>query len=148
MNLRGDLSYLRVALESDVVNREFVGELEKLGVRYVRSDYFLSYKYVFLSHGRMVWTSELGPAQTEWYSPFRNQVAEAEQVALVPRSFRFARRLRRRRSPVALAAPESLTEKLRELGRRRAVLHLLAQRLHDDRFDFERHLAVPWGDLR
>ena len=96
VNLRGDVAYLRVALESDGVNREFIEELEKLAVRYVRSDYHLSYKYVFLSHGRMVWTSELGPAQTEWYFPFRDQVAQAEDVALVPRSFRFARRIRRR----------------------------------------------------
>ncbi len=44
----------------------------------------------------MVWTSELGPAQTEWYFPFRDQVAKAEDVALVPRSFRLARRIRRR----------------------------------------------------
>ena len=96
VNVRGDVAYLQVALESDSVNRKFVGELEKLGIRHVRSDYHLSYKYVFLSHGRMVWTSELGPAQKEWYFPFRDQVAKAEDVALVPRSFRFARRIRRR----------------------------------------------------
>jgi|GEM_PF-3911668 len=96
VNLRGDIAYLQAALESDSVNREFIAELEELDIRYVRSDYHLSYKYVFLSHGRMVWTSELGPAQTEWYFPFRDQVAKAEEVALVPRSFRFARRIRRR----------------------------------------------------
>ena len=44
----------------------------------------------------MVWTSELGPSQTEWYYPFRDEVAAADQIALVPRSFRFARRIRRR----------------------------------------------------
>ncbi len=96
VNVRGDGRYLAVALESDGVNRAFVRDIEQLGVRYVRSDYHLSYKYVFLSHGRMVWTSELGPAQTEWYTPFRDEVANASEVALVPRSFRFARRIRRR----------------------------------------------------
>jgi len=96
VNVRGDLHYLDVALESDGVNREFVREIEALGIRYVRSDYHLSYKYVFASHGRMVWTSELGPAQTEWYLPFREEVARAPDVALVPRSFRFARRIERR----------------------------------------------------
>jgi hypothetical protein len=96
VNVRGNGRYLAVALESDGVNREFVEQIEALGVRYVRSDYHLSYKYVFLSHGRMVWTSELGPAQTEWYYPFRDEVARAERVALVPRSFRFARRIRNR----------------------------------------------------
>ena len=96
VNVRGDGRYLAVALESDGVNRTFVHEIEALGVRYVRSDYHLSYKYVFLSHGRMVWTSELGPSQTEWYYPFRDEVARAEDVALVPRSFRLARRIRRR----------------------------------------------------
>ena len=96
VHLRGDLRYFKVALESDAVNREFLEELESLGIRYVRSDYHLSYKYVFLSHGRMVWTSELGPAQTEWYLPLREEVARAQDVALVPRSFRFARRIERR----------------------------------------------------
>jgi len=96
VNLRGDLRYLGVALESDPVNREFVAAIEELGVRHVRSDYHLSYKYVFLSHLRMVWTSELGPAQTEWYFPFRDALDEAEDVALVPRSFRLARRIGRR----------------------------------------------------
>ena len=96
VNLRGDLHYLGIALESDPVNREFVRRVDELGVRYVQSDYHLSYKYVFLSHGRVVWTSELGPSQTEWYFPFRDEVARAEHVALVPRSFRFARRIGRR----------------------------------------------------
>ena len=96
VNVLGDGRYLAVALESDGVNRTFVREIEELGVRYVRSDYHLSYKYVFLSHGRMVWTSELGPSQTEWYYPFRDEVAQAKGVALVPRSFRLARRIRRR----------------------------------------------------
>lgn len=96
VNVRGDGRYLALALESDSVNRTFVHEIEALGVRYVRSDYHLSYKYVFLSHGRMVWTSELGPSQTEWYYPFRDEVARAKEVALVPRSFRLARRIRRR----------------------------------------------------
>ena len=96
VNVRGDGRYLAVALESDGVNRTFVRQIEELGVRYVRSDYHLSYKYVFLSHGRMVWTSELGPSQTEWYYPFRDEVAQATGVALVPRSFRLARRIRRR----------------------------------------------------
>lgn len=96
INGRGDLHYLGIALESDPVNREFVAALDELGVRHVRSDYHLSYKYVFLSHGRVVWTSELGPAQTEWYFPFRDEVAAADEVALVPRSFRLARRIGRR----------------------------------------------------
>jgi hypothetical protein len=41
----------------------------------------------------MRWTSELGPSQTEWYLPLREEVNAAPNVALVPRSFRFARRL-------------------------------------------------------
>jgi hypothetical protein len=44
----------------------------------------------------MIWTSALGPSQTEWYLPFREEVAGAADVALVPRSFRFARRIERR----------------------------------------------------
>jgi hypothetical protein len=101
INVRGDAVYLRDAFRSDPINREFVSDLESLGLRHFHSDYHLSYKYVFLSHGRTVWTSELGPSQTEWYFPFREEVEAAEtaetvgSVALVPRSFRFARRLER-----------------------------------------------------
>ena len=107
INLRGNALYLRDGFRSDPINREFVDDLESLGLRHFRSDYHLSYKYVFLSHGRAVWTSELGPSQTEWYLPFRDEVeafeadepaGSAERVALVPRSFRFARRLERRLS--------------------------------------------------
>jgi hypothetical protein len=96
INVRGDVLYLRDAFQSDPVNREFIADLEALGLRHFHSDYHLSYKYVFLSHGRTIWTSELGPSQTEWYFPFREEVDRAENVALVPRSFRFARRLERR----------------------------------------------------
>lgn len=96
VNLYGSSVYWSRAIASDVVNREFVAGVEKLGVRYGYTDYHLSYKYVFLSHGRLVLTSELGPSQTEWYFPFREEVARAEQAALIPRSFRFARRLSRR----------------------------------------------------
>jgi Dolichyl-phosphate-mannose-protein mannosyltransferase len=96
VSVRGSLLYYREAAESDAINREFLSRLEALGIRHVHSDYHLSYKYVFLSHGRMIWTSALGPAQTEWYLPFREEVDEADDVALVPRSFRFARRLEKR----------------------------------------------------
>ncbi len=96
VSLRGSVLYFREAAESDVVNRDFVARLEALGIRHVHSDYHLSYKYVFLSHERMIWTSALGPAETEWYLPFREEVNEAKDVALVPRSFRFARRIEKR----------------------------------------------------
>jgi hypothetical protein len=96
VSVRGGAYYFAVARESDARNREFLARLEELGIRHVHSDYHLSYKYVFLSHGRMVWTSELGPASTEWYLPFRDEAAEARDVALVPRSYRFARRLEKR----------------------------------------------------
>ncbi|HEY7699069.1 MAG TPA: hypothetical protein VIE88_11680, partial [Vicinamibacteria bacterium] len=96
VSLRGGILYFSDARESALSNREFLRELDELRIRYVHSDYHLSYKYVFLSHGRMIWTSALGPAQTEWYLPFREEVAAARDVALVPRSFRFARRIERR----------------------------------------------------
>jgi len=96
VSLRGGILYYSEARESDRRNREFLRELDELQVRYAHSDYHLSYKYVFLSHGRMIWTSALGPSQTEWYLPFREEAAAAANVALVPRSFRFARRIERR----------------------------------------------------
>jgi hypothetical protein len=85
----------------------------------------MSYKYVFLSHGRMIWTSALGPAQTEWYLPFREEVAAATDVALVPRSFRFARRIERR---------------LAERGIRYRRENLLYPVL----FDFSEEVSLSW----
>ncbi|MFQ5791889.1 MAG: ArnT family glycosyltransferase, partial [Acidobacteriota bacterium] len=96
VNLNGSGVYLSRALASDGVNRRFVADVERLGLRYGHTDYHISYKYNFLSHGRLVWTSALGPSQTEWYLPYRDEVARAEGVALIPRSYRFARRICRR----------------------------------------------------
>jgi 4-amino-4-deoxy-L-arabinose transferase-like glycosyltransferase len=96
VNLHGSGVYWSRAVESDAVNRKFIGELEDLGIRYGHTDYYISYKYNFLSHGRLVLTSALGPSQTEWYEPYRDEVARASRVALIPRSYRFARRIGRR----------------------------------------------------
>jgi hypothetical protein len=96
VNLHGSGVYFFRALEGDQINRRFVADLDRLGIHFGHTDYYISYKYVFLSHGRLVLTSELGPAQTEWYMPYREEVSRAENVALIPRSYRFARRLSRR----------------------------------------------------
>ena len=93
LNLYGSGLYTIRAVESDALNRQFVRELEELDVRYAYTDFYISYKYNFLSHGRILMTSELGPEQTERYPPYREQIAQAEQVVLIPRSFRMARRV-------------------------------------------------------
>jgi hypothetical protein len=93
LNLCGSGVYLLQALESAELNSRFVREVEDLGVRYAHTDYYISYKYNFLSHGRLVFSSALGPARTERYAPFREEVMRAERVALVPRSFGMARRI-------------------------------------------------------
>lgn len=93
LNLYGSGLYVVRALESDRLNREFVRDLEGLGVRYAYTDFYISYKYNFLSQGRILMTSELGPEQTERYLPYRDEIAEADHVALIPRSFRMARRV-------------------------------------------------------
>ena len=96
VNIYGSGLYGVRALESDALNREFVRELEELGVRYAYTDFYVSYKYIFLSHGRLLMTSELGPEQTERYPPYRDEIANAEDVALIPRSFRMAGRIGQR----------------------------------------------------
>jgi len=96
VNARASVAYAERALESAAENRRFVAELEALGVRFAHTDYFISYKYNFLSHGRLALTSALGPAQTEWYRTYRDEAAQAARVALIPRSFRMARRVCRR----------------------------------------------------
>jgi hypothetical protein len=125
VSVRGGILYYSEARESDAGNREFLNGLEALQIRYAHSDYHLSYKYVFLSHGRMIWTSALGPSQTEWYLPFREEVDAASDVALVPRSFRFARRIERR---------------LAERGIRYRRENLLYPVL----FDFSEEVSLSW----
>ncbi len=125
VSLRGAILYYASARESDETNREFLRKLDELQIRHVHSDYHLSYKYVFLSGGRMIWTSALGPSQTEWYLPFRDEVNAASDVALVPRSFRFARRLERR---------------LEERGIRYRRENLLYPVL----FDFSEKVSLSW----
>ncbi len=96
VNCYGTGVYSARALEGDATNRRFVNELEALGVRHGYTDFYVSYKYMFLSHGRLVLSSELGPEQTERYPPLREEVAKADEVILIPRSFRMARRVCRR----------------------------------------------------
>jgi hypothetical protein len=93
LNLYGSGLYFVRAHESDALNRRFVGDLEELGVRYAYTDFYVSYKYNFLSHGRILMTSELGPEQSERYPLYREQIAKEEHVALIPRSYRMARRV-------------------------------------------------------
>jgi hypothetical protein len=125
VSLRGGILYYSQARESDARNREFLQRLDELRIRHVHSDYHLSYKYVFLSHGRMIWTSALGPSQTEWYLPFREEVAGAADVALVPRSFRFARRIERR-----------LTD--------RGIRYRRENLLYPVLFDFSEDVSLSW----
>ncbi len=125
VSLRGGILHYSEARESDAANREFLSGLEALQIRYVQSDYHLSYKYVFLSHGRMIWTSALGPSQTEWYLPLREEVDAASDVALVPRSFRFARRIERR-----------LTE--------RGIRYRREDLLYPVLFDFSEEVSLSW----
>ena len=96
LNLYGSGLYGWQAMESDALNRQFVQDLEELGVRYAYTDFYISYKYNFLSHGRLLLTAQLGPEQTERYLPYRDEIAKAERVALIPRSFRLARRIGQR----------------------------------------------------
>ena len=93
LNLYGSGLYFVRAHESDALNRRFLRDLEELGVRYAFTDFYLSYKYNFLSHGRILMTSELGPEQSERYPLYRELIAKEEHVALIPRSFRMARRV-------------------------------------------------------
>jgi hypothetical protein len=96
VNLHGTGIYWYRSIEGDRVNRQFVRDVVNLGIRYGHTDYYISYKYMFLSHGKLVLSSDLGPTRTEWYVPYREEVSRAEEVALIPRTHRFARRIGRR----------------------------------------------------
>ena len=93
VNIHGSFVYLSRAIESDTTNRTFLKELIQLPVKYAHTDYHIAYKYVFLSHGYLIWTSALGPEKKQWYETFREIVEQQQTIALIPRSNGFARRL-------------------------------------------------------
>jgi hypothetical protein len=83
-------------LAQDARWRGFVSELEREGVRYCYTDFFLATRINFLSAERVVCTAKLGPFTTEYFFQYRERVERAPEAALIPVNRTAAARLERR----------------------------------------------------
>jgi len=83
-------------LAQDARWRGFVRELEREGVRYCYTDFFLATRINFLSGERVVCSAKLGPFTTEYFFQYRERVERAPEAALVPVNRTAAARLERR----------------------------------------------------
>ena len=83
-------------LAQDARWRGFVAELEREGVRFCYTDFFLATRINFLSAERVVCSAKLGPFTTEYFFQYRGAVEGANEAALIPVNRTAAARLEKR----------------------------------------------------
>ena len=79
----GSLAQAPGALASEARWRGFVADLEREGVRWCYTDFYLATKVNFLSEERVVCSAKLGPTTTEYFFEYRPQVEQAPEAAFV-----------------------------------------------------------------
>jgi hypothetical protein len=90
------LAQVPTTLAQDARWRGFVAELEREGVRFCYTDFFLATRINFLSAERVVCSAKLGPFTTEYFFAYRERVERAPKAALIPVNRTAATRLERR----------------------------------------------------
>jgi hypothetical protein len=90
------LAQVPTTLAQDARWRGFVAELEREGVRFCYTDFFLATRINFLSAERVVCSAKLGPFTTEYFFTYRERVERAPEAALIPVNRTAASRLERR----------------------------------------------------
>jgi len=76
--------------------REFVAKMEREGVRFCYTDFFLATRVNFLSRERIVCSAKLGPITTEYFFEYRARVEQAPEAAFIAVNRTSAGRLERR----------------------------------------------------
>ncbi len=90
-------------LRQDARWREFVAELEREGVRFCYTDFFLATRVNFLSRERIVCSAKLGPITTEYFFEYRERVEKAGEAAFIAVNRTSAGRLERRLGELGVA---------------------------------------------
>jgi hypothetical protein len=90
------LAQLPPTLAQDARWRGFVSELEREGVRFCYTDFFLATRINFLSAERVVCSAKLGPFTTEYFFAYRERVERAPEAALIPVNRTAAAKLEKR----------------------------------------------------
>ena len=70
-------------LRQDARWRRFVADLEREGVRFCYTDFFLATRVNFLSSERIVCSAKLGPTTTEYFFEYRERVEKAPEAAFI-----------------------------------------------------------------
>jgi hypothetical protein len=83
-------------LRSDARWRGFVAGLEREGVRWCFTDFYLATKINFLSEERVICSAKLGPTTTEYFFAYRREVERAPEAAIVAVNRTSADRLEKR----------------------------------------------------
>ena len=79
----GSFAQVPPTLRQDAKWRGFVADLEREGVRFCYTDFFLATRVNFLSGERIVCSAKLGPNTTEYFFEYRERVEKAPEAALV-----------------------------------------------------------------
>ena len=83
-------------LRQDARWRQFVADMEREGVRFCYTDFFLATRVNFLSRERIVCSAKLGPITTEYFFEYRERVERAPEAAFIAVNRTSAGRLERR----------------------------------------------------
>lgn len=79
----GSLAQAPGALAADARWRGLVHDLEREGVRWCYTDFYIGTKVTFLSEERVVCSAKLGPTTTEYFFAYREQVERAPEAAFI-----------------------------------------------------------------
>jgi hypothetical protein len=126
----GSLAQLPGAAGSDARWRGFVADLERAGVRWCYTDFYLATKVNFLSEERVVCSAKLGPTTTEYFFAYREQVERAPEAAYIAVNDDNADKLVRRlaRLDVACERLDSMKPVLLRLSRKVDPAELFPER--------------------
>jgi hypothetical protein len=94
--LLGSLGQFIPTLRSDADWRRFASDLEREGVRWCYTDFYLATKINFLTEERVTCSAKLGPTTTEYFFEYRERVEAAPDAALIPVNATAAEKLERR----------------------------------------------------
>jgi hypothetical protein len=83
-------------LRSDAEWRRFIHELDREGVRWCYTDFYIATKINFLSEERVTCSAKLGPTTTEYFFEYRHRVESAPEAALIAVNTTAAEKLERR----------------------------------------------------
>ena len=90
-------------LRADARWRLFVADMEREGVRWCYTDFFLATRVNFLSGERIVCTAKLGPITTEYFFSYRERVEKAPEAAYIAVNRTSAGRLSARLTELGVA---------------------------------------------